>query len=313
MREETSDLVAAAAAGDSAAWDALVNQYSGLLWSIARGFRLSSADAGDAVQTTWLRLVENLDRIEDPAKLPGWLATTVRRECIRLLKRGGRERLSADDDLPDLADPADPLDTHLLTEERDAALWVAFGRLPERCRVLLRALMVSPPSSYAEHRPNPWSLPRPAPPDRRGGRLAQRSGDARRWRRMNLIQDDPLFQRLRTVADQADPVPESVLEAGRAAFLLRRLDAELAELVMDSAFDAGTVLVQVTTTEGTRSLLVVVEGASGEVTIETSAGTSTASIDSEGRFTATGIPAGTVRLHLTADDGSAVTTSWVSL
>ena len=150
MREETSDLVAAAAAGDSAAWDALVNQYSGLLWSIARGFRLSSADAGDAVQTTWLRLVENLDRIEDPAKLPGWLATTVRRECIRLLKRGGRERLSADDDLPDLPDPADPLDTHLLTEERDAALWVAFGRLPERCRVLLRALMVSPPSSYAE-------------------------------------------------------------------------------------------------------------------------------------------------------------------
>ena len=150
MREETSDLVAAAAAGDSAAWDALVSQYSGLLWSIARGFRLSSADAGDAVQTTWLRLVENLDRIEDPAKLPGWLATTVRRECIRLLKRGGRERLSADDDLPDLADPADPLDTHLLTEERDAALWVAFGRLPERCRVLLRALMVSPPSSYAE-------------------------------------------------------------------------------------------------------------------------------------------------------------------
>jgi len=150
VREETSDLVAAAAAGDSAAWDALVNQYSGLLWSIARGFRLSSADAGDAVQTTWLRLVENLDRIEDPAKLPGWLATTVRRECIRLLKRGGRERLSADDDLPDLPDPADPLDTHLLTEERDAALWVAFGRLPERCRVLLRALMVSPPSSYAE-------------------------------------------------------------------------------------------------------------------------------------------------------------------
>ena len=152
---------------------------------------------------------------------------------------------------------------------------------------------------------------------------------------MNLIQDDPLFQRLRTVAEQADPVPESVLEAGRAAFLLRRLDAELAELVMDSAFDAGTVLVrgpgdnevrmlsfetdrvsvdiQVTTTEGTRSLLVVVEGASGDVTIETSAGTSTASIDSEGRCSVTGIPAGTVRLHLTADDGSAVTTSWVSL
>ena len=150
MREQTSELVAAAAAGESAAWDALVSQYTGLLWSIARGFRLSNADAGDAVQTTWLHLVENLDRIDDPSRLPGWLATTVRRECLRLLKRNGRERLSADDELPDLPDDADPLDTHLLSEERDAALWVAFGRLPERCRVLLRALLASPPRSYAE-------------------------------------------------------------------------------------------------------------------------------------------------------------------
>ena len=152
---------------------------------------------------------------------------------------------------------------------------------------------------------------------------------------MKLIQDDPLFQRLRGVAEQADPVPDFVLEAGRAAFLLRRIDAELAELVMDSAVDAGSVLVrgpgddqvrmlsfetasvsvdiQVTTTDGSRTLLVVVDGASGDVTIETSAGTSSASIDDHGRFTVTGIPAGTVRLHLTADDGSAVTTSWVSL
>ena len=148
--EDVGNLVREAAGGDADAWSVLVDRFSGLVWSVARGFRLNDADASDLFQTTWLRLVENLDRIEDPAKLPGWLATTVRRECIRLLKRGGRERLSADDDLPDLADPADPLDTHLLTEERDAALWVAFGRLPERCRVLLRALMVSPPSSYAE-------------------------------------------------------------------------------------------------------------------------------------------------------------------
>ncbi len=152
---------------------------------------------------------------------------------------------------------------------------------------------------------------------------------------MKLIQDDPLFRRLRAVAEQADPVPDFVLEAGRAAFLMRRIDAELAELVMDSAVDAGSVLVrgpgddqvrmlsfetdrvsidiQVTTAAGARTLLVVVEGASGEVTIETAAGTSTATIDAHGRFSVAGVPAGTVRLHLTADDGSAVTTSWVSL
>ena len=66
---------------------------TGLLWSVARGFRLDQADAGDAVQTAWLRLVEHLDRLHDPDHVGAWLATTVRRECLRQLRRsGGRER-----------------------------------------------------------------------------------------------------------------------------------------------------------------------------------------------------------------------------
>lgn len=153
---------------------------------------------------------------------------------------------------------------------------------------------------------------------------------------MILIQEDPLFIQLRSVAEQADPVPEFVYEAARAAFLLRRLDAELAELVMDSNVDSGAVLVrgsatedqvrmlsfetesvsidiQVTTTDGSRTLLVLVHGASGEVGIETSLGRTRETIDEHGRFTVSQVPAGTVRLHLTADNGSAVTTSWVSL
>ena len=153
---------------------------------------------------------------------------------------------------------------------------------------------------------------------------------------MNLVHEDPLFIRLQAVAEQADPVPEFVFEAARAAFLLRRLDAQLAELVLDSAVDSGAVLVrgsaiedqtrllsfetesvsvdiQVTTVDGSRSLLVLVRGASGEVGIETALGRSVAQIDEQGRFAVAGIPAGTVRLHLTADNGSPVTTSWVSL
>jgi RNA polymerase sigma factor (sigma-70 family) len=151
MGEEPRDLLAAAAAGDQAAWDALVARYTGLLWSVARGFRLSGADAGDAVQTTWLRLVEHLDRIEDPDRLPAWLATTVRRECLRLLRKGRREQPVSDDDgLPDVPDDSPPVDDALLLAERDAALWRAFDRMPDRCRTLLRVLMASPPPSYAE-------------------------------------------------------------------------------------------------------------------------------------------------------------------
>ncbi len=147
----TARLVAAAADGDEASWDALVEAFNGMLWAIARSYRLDSADAGDAVQTTWLRLVENLGRIEDPRRLPGWLATTVRRECLRILRRSGRESVGGADALEAGVLVADtpPVDDALLTHERDAALWRALSALGDRCRQLLRVLMATPPPSYA--------------------------------------------------------------------------------------------------------------------------------------------------------------------
>jgi RNA polymerase sigma factor (sigma-70 family) len=147
----TGALLAQAAAGDERAWNALVAQHTRLLWSVARSFRLDQADAADVVQTTWLRLLEHLDRIEDPTRLVGWLVTTARRECLRVLRRSGRERLIVDEDdaldIPD--DDADPVETRLITSERNATLWLAFRRLPERCQRLLR-IAVAVPQAYDE-------------------------------------------------------------------------------------------------------------------------------------------------------------------
>ena len=86
------DLVTRARKGDKQAWDALVERYAPLIWSICRSHRL--ADADDAVQNVWLRLVDQLDTVRDPAALPGWLATTTRRECLRVL-RAARGPLAA--------------------------------------------------------------------------------------------------------------------------------------------------------------------------------------------------------------------------
>ncbi|MBA3525091.1 MAG: sigma-70 family RNA polymerase sigma factor, partial [Geodermatophilaceae bacterium] len=84
-------LVQRAALGDQSSWNTLVDRFTGLLWAVARSHRLDTVDAGDVVQTTWLRLVEKLDRIEDPERLGGWLATTARRECLAVLRRRQRE------------------------------------------------------------------------------------------------------------------------------------------------------------------------------------------------------------------------------
>lgn len=88
----TADLVARARSGDAAAWDTLTDRYTNLLWSVARGLGMSDPDAADAVQTTWLRLVENVAAIRDPDRLGGWLATSVRRECYDILRRSARSR-----------------------------------------------------------------------------------------------------------------------------------------------------------------------------------------------------------------------------
>jgi RNA polymerase sigma factor (sigma-70 family) len=147
---DTTTLLEAAARGDQAAWDALVDRYASLLWSIARAHRLSDADAADVVQTTWLKLVENFGRIRDPERLPGWLATTTKHECLRQIRRAGRERPT--DDQAWESEPASgaDVDAALLLDERDATLWRALGLLSDQCRRLLRVLMATPPPSYAE-------------------------------------------------------------------------------------------------------------------------------------------------------------------
>ena len=85
---ETSDiarLVRRAAQGDRHAWERLVDQYARLIWSITGEFRLVESDAADVAQTTWLRLLEHIDRIEYPDRIGSWLAATARNECLRNL------------------------------------------------------------------------------------------------------------------------------------------------------------------------------------------------------------------------------------
>jgi RNA polymerase sigma factor (sigma-70 family) len=150
---EAATLVGAAANGDQRAWDALVSAYGGLIWTVARNHRLNGGDAGDVSQTTWLRLVENVDRLTEPDRVGAWLATTARRECLRILGRAKRTILSGEELDPSvdrLRAEAPELDAALLATEREHQVRQAFGALTPRCRDLLRLLLVDPAPSYEE-------------------------------------------------------------------------------------------------------------------------------------------------------------------
>ncbi|HEV2373684.1 MAG TPA: sigma-70 family RNA polymerase sigma factor [Streptosporangiaceae bacterium] len=138
--------------GDKRAWDEIVERYSPLIWSICRGYRLSKVDADDVGQCVWLRLVDHLGLIRDPAALPGWLATTTRRECGRVVAASRRrEALGGTVDAAEVADQhPDEAEEEVLRAERDAALREAFEQLPAPCQRLLALLTEDPPLPYAE-------------------------------------------------------------------------------------------------------------------------------------------------------------------
>jgi RNA polymerase sigma factor (sigma-70 family) len=142
-------LIRAANDGDEGAWASIVDRFSGLVWATARAHRLSAADAADVVQTTWLRLVEHLDRIHNPEGLGAWLATTARHECLRLIRLRGRELATDESGMFD-APTDDPVDKRLITRERDRALARALRTIGERCQALLRMLAAPDPPSYEE-------------------------------------------------------------------------------------------------------------------------------------------------------------------
>ena len=149
--DHAARLVAGAAAGDVAAWQDLVDAYVGLVWAITRAHRLREADAQDVSQTAWLRLVENVDRLDDPARVGAWLATTARRECLRVLRLSRRQLLAGEaDELPDVEDPGDAVDEQLLRQEAGEEVRAALELLPDSCRSLLTLLVLDPPPSYGE-------------------------------------------------------------------------------------------------------------------------------------------------------------------
>jgi RNA polymerase sigma factor (sigma-70 family) len=148
---EVAVLVRASAAGDETAWNELVRRFAPMVVAIARHYRLPDGDRQDVCQTVWLRLVEHLSDIREPAAVAGWIASTTRHECVRSLRHADRTV------------PVDPIngwqlerpdgsaaDAGLLLAERHDVVRRALAELPEHQRELLLLLAADPPLSYAE-------------------------------------------------------------------------------------------------------------------------------------------------------------------
>ncbi len=147
----TAELVHRAALGEEPAWRQLFDIYDPILGRVARTYRLDEAQVADAVSVAWMRFIEHASSLRDAGGAGGWLITTVRRECLRLLRQRHRELPVAELDpgrQDHRGDP--PPDQRLIDDARNAVLARAVTQLTEHQHRLLQLLISDPTPSYQE-------------------------------------------------------------------------------------------------------------------------------------------------------------------
>ena len=155
LERDDAELVAACRRGDQTAWDALVERYQRLIFTVARRAGLSEEQAADVLQDVFLTLFEKLDDIEQPEKIRAWIVTTAKFKTWSAV-RGARgfyspeteEALEAE--MANLPDDAPLADARLLELEQRHLIRTALEKLDERCRTILSMIYLSEAAaSYA--------------------------------------------------------------------------------------------------------------------------------------------------------------------
>jgi RNA polymerase sigma factor (sigma-70 family) len=150
---EVADLAAqrfrAYRAGDHQALDAMVESLTPLLWHIVRAYGLDTASAEDVVQNTWLTLVRKADTVAEPQAILRWLTVTARRDAWRAARANGRTDLTDDDAVLDVREARTTPEDEVVRAADDRTLWLAVGKLNERCQRLLRIIAFHDRPDYA--------------------------------------------------------------------------------------------------------------------------------------------------------------------
>ncbi|MDQ1733609.1 MAG: hypothetical protein QOK10_3768 [Pseudonocardiales bacterium] len=136
-------------AGDSAAMGGLVEMLTPILWHTVRAQRLDSASTEDVLQTTWLALVRNADKIADPKSVLQWLLVSARREAWRISRGQSRQTPQELLDL-DLISSEESPEALAVRSDSEKLLWSHVAALPDRCRELLRVIAFADRPDYAE-------------------------------------------------------------------------------------------------------------------------------------------------------------------
>ncbi|GAB3468787.1 hypothetical protein GCM10027436_84960 [Actinophytocola sediminis] len=132
----------AAKQGDQDGLDILIRELTPVVWHVARANGLDRIAAADVAQTVWLSMLRNIDRLNEPRALAGWLIVTTRREANRYHSIQIEFNTIATVTTTVIEPSTDP------SERNMSILWSAFLRLPHRCQELLRLTVLAERAEY---------------------------------------------------------------------------------------------------------------------------------------------------------------------
>ena len=131
---------------DSEAWDALVEKYARLVYSVPFRYGLAVPDAEEVFHTVWTKVVEKLSTLRDVTKLSSWLITTASRESWRLI-RGRQTAQIKTPPVPteqiEIPSPDPSVEAIQLLEEQQL-VHEALKQMPDRWRHLFWHLYYDP-------------------------------------------------------------------------------------------------------------------------------------------------------------------------
>jgi RNA polymerase sigma factor (sigma-70 family) len=143
--DSDADLISRCLAGESAAWETLVDRYARMVYSVPRRMGLPADVCDDVFQDVFATVLRSLGSLRNQSRFPSWLLRVAYRASWLVAAPRAGPPAAGLSTPPEVAS-----DEQLIRWEQQALVRRALDQLDPRCRDLLLALFAPNAASYRE-------------------------------------------------------------------------------------------------------------------------------------------------------------------
>jgi len=132
-----ADIIKGCRKGEERACKALVEAYSGYVYTICRRYVRDEDVAKDCMQEALIQVIRKMDRYEERGKLKSWISTVTVKKCLDIIRKEKRH-ISSDMDAI-----TEPYVNEKVTEKLNAQdVMVILNQLPDQYRIAINMFLV---------------------------------------------------------------------------------------------------------------------------------------------------------------------------